>query len=270
MMNIYASKATVQASEGMAILDHTYEPTQAKVKQDYIANQYDGAVVRQKMALGVAWHSHSTQAIRSDYKLRDRYMADIVQACMEAAYEPYTSKDTDRVWFRCARDENGLVIMGADGHAVKEIRKEIANLTSAELECRFIYAHIERKCRAQVKYLLDLRMHECLVKARNDEEPEASFEDFEAMMQANHGADVTEEQFDRITAKRVYDEYLQGDGSEWDKLDAMLNYMGKYLNGKQMRQLEGLIKGTVKLSDISSTTRTVLRTVVLGTLHMEG
>ena len=242
MLNIYSSKSTVSTSEGVAVLDHSFAPAELKLKTGFSASEYHPeADERQRMALSVAWHSKCTQSIKADYLLRDKYMADIVQACMLASLEEPDMSDTDAVWFRKYRNE--------DGELVVEVRDEIRKLTAEELQVRFKFKHIERACRKEVQRLFDLHMRECLVQARDEE--------------------ATEEAFDRVTAKRTYDEYMQGDGSEFDKLDNLLAYAGKYLSMKQTAQLKALVSGTAKLSDLNSTTRRVLRTVVLGTLHMD-
>lgn len=240
---IIASRETVAQTgsiTGYAILDHSYEdlPLKLSGKESWVYNEYDGQDKRQKMALGVVWHAKCTQPIRHDYTLRSDNMADLLQTAMVAAYEPYTLRDQEAVWFRKYRN--------ADGELITEARSELSALTPEELEDKFVYKHIERAVRKQVKFLLDLKGKEV------------------APPQTETDAD----DFDSITASRVYDEYLVGEGTEFDKLDKLLAHCGEYLNDGQMAQLKGLVAGTAKLSDVGSLTREAIRKVVIGTLHL--
>lgn len=245
---VYASKATVGSTTMAPILDNTFAdmPAPLSGKEDWLYNEYNadtqisGGDVRQQMALAVAWKNRATSSIRMDYTLRALHMGDIIQACMVAAYEPYSLKDCERVWYKRIQVEQ------ADGtHIwVNEIRPEVLAMTDAEREIKYAYMHISTACRKAVKMALDL-----------------------------HGKEVVCGQaveLDTITAHRVHDAYLKDvDGSEWDRLDAMLKHCESRLYPTQVAMLRRLVAGEVTLSQLPSRSRDAIRIAVSEILHLD-
>lgn len=242
MMNTtFASKATVGTSTA-PILDHTYAdaPTPLSGKEAWLYNEYEStADIRQRMALAVAWKNKATQPIRTDHELRSLHMADIIQEAMVAAYEPYSLKDCEKVWYRKVK------VVQADGSTlwVREEREKVKAMTEAEREVAYAYKHIEAAVRKAVKQSLDLKGREALIG-----EPAA---------------------LDTVTAERIHDAYLSDvQGSEWDRLDAMLKHCEGRLYPTQIAQLRRLVAGEVTLSQLPPRSREAIRMVVLETLHL--
>lgn len=238
MTQTYASKATVGHSN-VAVLDHTYADPQPKMadKPTYLTLTYDTDDRRQQRALQVAWKSRGTQVIRMNPDLKDNHMADIVQACMCAAFEGYTLKDCDAVWFKSEKQE--------DGTYAKVERAGIRDMSEEQRVDLYNYKHIQRACMRAVKRVLDL--HSTQVQM-----PES------------------EEELDRMTpARRVTDAYMPtGEASEWDRLDALLGACSKRLHPSQAQALRRLLAGETTLSQVSSRSREAIRLAVLETLHM--
>lgn len=209
-------------------------------KPSWLQNKYAvDADTRQRMAIAVAWKSKSTQSIRHDQALRAEHMGDIIQAAMLGAYEPPTLRDSEAVWFRKYRNESGEV--------VTELRESVQKLTPEQVQEKIQYKHIERVVRREVRRVLDL--HGKVVPLNLEVEADDDGE--------------------HITAKRVYDEYLRDcEGTEFDRLDLLLDYTCHLLPASTGNLLRKLAQGEAKLSDIGSKSRTHIRHAVLEALHM--
>ena len=243
MTRTFAGKSTVQASDGVAVLDFTFEdkPTPLSGSESWTYNTYDADDERQRMALAVAWKSKITQPIRLDHTLRHVHMGDIIQAAMVAAYEQPSLKDCERVWYR------RVAVTQDDGSTlyVNEMREKVQAMTEAERQTAYLYKHIDVAVRRAVKKALDLHGREALVGES--------------------------ETLETVTAHRIHDAYLKDvEGSEWDRLDAMLEAACNRLHASDAAKLRSLVAGKVTLSQMSSRTRDAVRNAVGYTLHLDG
>ena len=241
MTRTFAGKSTVQASDSVAVLDFTFEdkPTPLSGSESWTYNTYDADDERQRMALAVAWKSKTTQAIRLDHALRHVHMGDIIQAAMVAAYEQPSLKDCERVWYR------RVAVTQDDGSTlyVNEMREKVQAMTEAERQTAYLYKHIDVAVRRAVKKALDLKGREALIGET--------------------------ETLETITAHRIHDAYLKDvEGSEWDRLDAMLEQAGTMLCDSHLMQLKGLVAGTTTLSDLPSKSREAIREAASRILHI--
>ena len=241
MTRTFAGKSTVQASDGVAVLDFTFEdrPAPLSGSESWTYNTYDTDDTRQRMALAVAWKSKSTQPIRIDHALRHVHMGDIIQAAMVAAYEQPTLKDCERVWYKRVKvtQDDGSTLY------VNEVREKVKAMAEAERQTAYQYKHIEVAVRRAVKKALDLHGREALVGES--------------------------ETLETVTAHRVHDAYLKDvEGSEWDRLDAMLEQAGKMLCDSHLMQLKALVTGVATLSDLPSKSREAIREAASRILHI--
>lgn len=241
MTRTFAGKSTVQASDGVAVLDFTFEdkPAPLSGNESWTYNAYDADDERQRMALAVAWKSKSTQPIRLDHTLRHVHMGDIIQASMVAAYEQPTLKDCERVWYK------RVAVTQDDGSTlyVNEVREKVQAMTEAERQTAYLYKHIDVAVRRAVKKALDLKGRETLIGET--------------------------ETLETVTAHRVHDAYLKDvQGSEWDRLDAMLEQAGKMLCDSHLAQLKALVAGETTLSALPSKSREAIREAASRILHI--
>lgn len=241
MTRTFTGKSTVQASDGVAVLDFTFEdrPASLSGSESWTYNTYDADDERQRMALAVAWKSKATQPIRLDHTLRHVHMGDIIQAAMVAAYEQPTLKDCERVWYKRVKvtQDDGSTLY------VNEMRETVQAMSEHERQVAYQYKHIDVAVRRAVKKALDLKGREALIGET--------------------------ETLETVTAHRIHDAYLKDvEGSEWDRLDAMLEQAGKMLCDSHLAQLKALVAGTTTLSDLPSKSREAIREAASRILHI--
>jgi hypothetical protein len=200
-------------------------------KESWAYSQYDTKHDHlQAMAVAVAWKSFSTRTIRMDFSKRALYMADIIQVCMLAAYEPTTMADLEKALYTTTRDSD-------TAERVYAYRDGAEDWTPEEIAEKTRYKHIESAMKAWMKSEF-AQAHTVVMDDATEEIEKLSY----------------------VVARRSD---VDRDLPEMDRLDILLaRACDKMPTDKMASTLRKLVYGEISLADVNSTTRAYFRSVV--------
>lgn len=188
-----------------------------------------------RMAMGVVWKGFAFQNVRGDVNRRRRLLADLMQEAYAAGLEAPTMADQHHVWYKRKQAE--------DGTWGEVLRDGIAELTQEELSRRYVMRHMEVACRRLL--------------AKESENVRTFIADADDDASEDTTAEAVAKPVN-VVASHVY---AAGE-TEDDRLDVLLSKAEQYLPTQAQRdQLRLLVEGKLKLSQLSSTTRTQMQSI---------